>query len=272
MKENASQRFAHPTGQDQSLSLLFKVMRNTYFMAPRWLFDAVVSDADVDAVLTAQEPRPGSPHSTSAPSRRARALRKLRPWFWPSISDAEPWATASEDGWYPPSTYDIDSPGPLLIRLMQTSDASASVLDMGCNSGANLNFLHQAGYRKLSGVDASGAALEYFKTTFPDTFKAAQVEHDLFQSYLRRSPSAMVDIIHSNGATLELVHPSFPIVSEMCRVARHAVYVDIQERGHAYPRDYLAQFKKNGFQLVYCDRPSDLVNGSSILHFERVRG
>lgn len=271
MKQNASQQFAHPTGQDQSLSLQFKVMRNTYFMAPRWLFDAVVSDADVDAVLTAQEPRPGSPHSTSAPSKKARALRKLRPWFWPSIADAEPWATASEKTWYPPSTYLIDKPGGVLIRLLETSDPTDSVMDMGCNSGANLSLLHGAGYRHLFGVDASKAALELFARTFPETFKAADVRHDLFQRYLRHCPSGMVDIVHSNGATLELVHPSFPIVAEMCRVARRAVYVDIQERGHAYPRDYISQFQRNGFRLVYCQRPKDLVNRSSKLHFERVR-
>lgn len=47
--------------------------------------------------------------------------------------------------------------------------------------------------------------------------------------------------------------------------------VDIQERGHAYPRDYIAQFRSHGFDLVYCDRPLDLdlVNGTSVLHFER---
>lgn len=225
----------------------------------------------MDAVLTALEPLPGNPRSTSVPSLWARIVRKIRPWFWPYIGDAEPWATASEDGWYPPSTYLIDEPGPLLLRLLQTSKAAESVMDMGCNSGANLNFLYQAGYRRLSGVDASRAALEHFARIFPETFEVADVRHDLFQRYVQRCPAGMVDVIHSNGATLELVHPSFPIVAEMCRVARRAVYVDIQERGHAYPRDYIAQFQRNGFQLVYCDRPTDLVTKSSVLHFERVQ-
>ena len=236
-----------------------------------WLFSTVVSRDDIDAVLTALEPSPLRPRSTTAPSLRAKISRRLRPWFWPYIGDAEPWATASENGWYPPSTYIIDEPGPLLERLLETCDPKDSVLDMGCNSGANLNFLFQASYRQLYGVDASGAALELFSHNFPETFEIAHVRHDLFQGYLPRCPDDMVDVIHSNGATLELVHPSFPIVDEMCRVARRAVYVDIQERGHAYPRNYIAQFQRNGFQLVYCDRPTDLINGSSVLHFEGVR-
>lgn len=255
----------------RGLSLQLQVFRNTFLMAPKWLFTMVISDQDVEDVLTALEPRPASPRSALRPSLWARVSRRVRPWFWPNISDAEPWATASENGWYPPSTYVIEKPGPLLLRLLETCNPTDSIMDMGCNSGANLNFLYQAGYRNLYGVDASGAALEHFARIFTETFEVADVRHDLFQRYLNRCPDRMVDVIHSNGATLELVHPSFPIVSEMCRVARRAVYVDIQERGHAYPRDYIAQFHRYGFQLVYCDRPTDLVTGSSILHFERVR-
>ena len=247
-----------------------RIFRNTYFTGPRWLFRMVISSKSADAVLTAVAPRPGSPRSILAPSPWERLRRKLRPSFWPYIGDAEPWATAAEDGWYAPSTYVIDEPGPLLIRLMKTSTPADSVLDLGCNSGANLNFLYQAGYRNLYGVDASGAALAHFARTFSETSEVADIRHDLFQCYLLDCPDGMVDIVHSNGATLELVHPSFPIVAEICRVARRAVYVDIQERGHAYPRDYIAQFQRHGFHLVYCDRPLDLVNGSSILHFERV--
>ena len=79
----------------------------------------------------------------------------------------------------------------------------------------------------------------------------------------------MVDAVHSNGATLELVYPSFPIVAQRCRVAGRAVMVRNQERGHAYPRAYVAQVRSHGFDLVDCERPLDLINGTSVLHFER---
>lgn len=254
----------------KDLRFRLRVFRNTYLMGPKWLFSAAITDADVTAVLEALEPRPGAPGSRTAPSTATRVRRRLRPWFWPYIGDAEPWASASEDGWYPPSGYVIDEPGPLLQRLMAATTPEDSVLDLGCNSGANLNFLYQAGYRRLAGVDAGGAALRHFAEVFPDTYACASVTHDLFQRFLLQQPDGSVDVVHSNGATLELVHPSFPIVAEICRVARKAVFVDIQERGHAYPRDYMAQFRAHGFLLVYCDRPMDLVNGSSVLHFRRV--
>jgi len=238
-------------------------------MGPKWLFETVVSTRDYAQVLSALEPQAGAPGSRVAPSLLRKIRNRLRPWFWPFIGDAEPWATASEGAWYPPSGYIISEPGGLLERLLATTRTDESVLDMGCNSGANLNLLYQAGFRRLYGVDAGRQALETFALTFPETYACADVSHDLFQHYLLQCPNNMVDVIHSNGATLELVHPSFPIVAEMCRVARKSIMVDITERGHAYPRFYITQFKLHGFQLVYCDRPLDLVNGSSVLHFER---
>jgi SAM-dependent methyltransferase len=246
-----------------------RIFRNTYLVGPKWLFVVAISNDDYERVLGALEPRAGSPRSRLIPSKLRRLRNRLRPWFWPNITDAEIWASASEDGWYAPSRYIIPEPGPLLTRLLATTRPDESVLDMGCNSGANLNFLYQAGFRHLHGVDAGSQALSLFVDRFPETYACAEVKHDLFQRYLLQCPDGMVDVVHSNGATLELVHPSFPIVKQLCRVARRAVMIDIVERGHAYPRDYIAQFRSNDFELVYCDRPLDLINGSSVLHFER---
>jgi len=253
----------------KGLSLSAKAFRNTFLMGPQWLFELAISEKDYAQVLTALEPRAGAPGSRLEPSLFRKVRHRLRPWFWPFIGDAEPWASADEGAWFPPSVYIIAEPGGLLKRVLATTSPDESVLDMGCNSGANLNFLYQAGFRSLYGVDAGRQALETFARTFPETYACADVSHDLFQHYLLHCPDGMVDVIHSNGATLELVHPSFPIVAPNSRVARKSVLVDIMERGHAYPRFYVAQFKLHGFELVYCDRPSNLALGSSVLHFER---
>jgi len=252
------------------LGLRAKVFRNTYLMGPKWLFELAISERDYEQVLSALEPRAGAPGSRLEPSLTRKVRNRLRPWFWPFIGDAEPWATAGEGGWYPPSTYAIGEPGGLLSRLFECTPTTSSVLDIGCNSGANLDFLRQAGFTELFGVDAGRNALAHFERHYPETFRMASIKHDLFQRYLLRSPSRFVDVVHSNGATLELVHPSFPFVSEICRVTRRDVFVDITELGHAYPRNYIQQFSRHGFELVYCRRPLDRVTGSSILQFSRL--
>lgn len=245
----------------------WRTFRNTYLMGPKSLFTAVISDDDYLEVLNRTGFDPDHVLGKSD-TRWKRVTRRLRPWFWPQVSDASVWVSASETGRYPPSTYLIKEPGPLLIQLMQRTPNDYSIVDLGCNSGANLNFLYHAGYHRLAGVDAGREALELFSRTFPDVFACARPTNDLFQHYLLAQENKAFDVLHSNGATIELVHPSFPIVSEICRVTRHFVYLDICERGHAYPRRYVEQFARYGFDLVHSERASDPVNHSSILVFK----
>ena len=60
-----------------------------------------------------------------------------------------------------------------------------------------------------------------------------------------------VDYVYSNGATIELVHPSFPIVAEICRITRSGVLLDLSIHQQGYTRDYVKQFAECGFDLVY---------------------
>ena len=246
--------------------ITFRTWRNTYLCGPRLLFDLIVRERRVDRILDVT-----GTHPLRTPVQRARsAARRLRPWFWPSIADAQWWVVSNEVVGWQPSAYLVDEPRRLLRRLLDTTSPDQSVLDFGCNSGSHLDLMRKAGFCELFGVDAGREALALFARTFPETYDLADIKHDLFQRYLRRRPDRFVDVLHSNGATLELVHPSFPIVAEICRVTRRRVLVDIQERGHAYPRDYIRQFERHGFRLVFCDRPLNLVDESSLLEFERI--
>lgn len=199
-----------------------------------------------------------------------RIGRRLRPWFWPRIDDALGWSRAVEGSRWSPSIYIENRPRPLLQRLLYTSSPTESVLDLGCNNGSILNMLRENGYTKLYGVDVGRAALQMFSDRYPETFSLTEVSQDLFQRYLSKSSDQSFDIVHSNGATIELVHPSYPVVSELCRVTRNRIYVLIFERGHGYPRNYIQQFESRGFRLTYSERPIDLVNGASLLQFDRI--
>jgi len=144
------------------------------------------------------------------------------------------------------------------------------VLDLGCNCGSDLDILRREGFTQLLGVDAGRAALAIFEERYPETWSTATISHDLFQRYLRKFPSRGVDVIHSHGATIELVHPSFPIVKHLSRIADRSIFLQIEERGHTYPRNYISEFAWRGFRLVYADRFSKQLDEQSLLHFERM--
>lgn len=247
--------------QADSASLL-RIFRNTYLGGSRSLFKVVITERRRDEALLEQGRR--------TPSIYSRSLRRLRPWFWPNVDAARVWAEASASTSFDPNAYLREEPRRLLARLIQEVPREASVLDLGCNSGADLNILRSRGFSRLWGVDAGSEALRIFAREYPDTFSMATIEHNLFQSFLLGCDSRQFDVIHSNGATIELVHPSFPIVAEICRVASRWVFVAIEERGQAFPRNYLHQFERNGFRLTYCERDVKLEH-QSLLQFERFR-
>lgn len=236
--------------------------RNTYLVSPRLLFNFVISDTDYEDLLEAKR----TSCKTSLPNR---VMQNLLPWFWPQIVEAKYWAAAAENSRYEPRNYERSEPRPLLKMLLRQVPKEWSILDLGCNMGADLSIMWANGHTNLHGVDAGRRALELFAENYSEIFRDDRVRRDLFQRYLTRQKAHSFDVIYSHGATLELVHPSFPIVREVCRVARRAVYIAIMEEGHSYPRLWIRQFEDQGFRLVMCDRPADLKEELSYLVFYR---
>ena len=237
-----------------------RAFRNSHLMAPEWLFTTVVSDGDYAELLNPVDPTP------PRPSAVRRALRRAKPWFWPRISDAGAWVESTESAGWNPRSYLRESPRPLLQYLLSTASADSSVLDLGCNCGSDLDVLRRAGFTNLYGVDAGRDALRLFQQRFPQTWEMADVRHDLFQHFLLTAPTDFVDVIHSHGATIELVHPSFPVIRHMCRVAREAIFIQISEDGHSYPRDYIKEFARHGFVVRHAERFSPALDGQSLLY------
>jgi len=242
---------------------------NTFLQA-HFLFDWVIRDEDFDSLLAGRRP--------STLGGKIQRLLEKSLWFWPRIVDATEWATGSEGRLQTPDNYVVlDRSSELVLNevMRYAGNKQASILDLCCNSGRHLNALYKAGYRNLSGVDAMGTALERFRSEFPDTAACAKLSHDLLQRFIRRQPDLSADLIYSHGATLELIHPAFEIVRHICRVARQHVVLYVYEHGHAYPRWWIYEFRRQGFYLVRAERPAaqftpDKLEGS-LLVFQRIR-
>lgn len=134
-------------------------------------------------------------------------------------------------------------------------ERNASILDMGCNVGRHLDYLHRQGYRNLRGVDWSSAAIRDMATSYPEMHTAARLTNASFEDFLSSNPEP-VDLVYTRGATFELVHPSYPLVRQVCRIAKHYVVLVITEAGHAYPRFWEYEFAREGFELIHLRRPA----------------
>ncbi|MGZ8229703.1 MAG: class I SAM-dependent methyltransferase [Burkholderiales bacterium] len=137
-------------------------------------------------------------------------------------------------------------------------ERDAAILDLGCNVGRHLAYLHAHGYRNLRGVDWSESAIRDMAQRYPDMHAHAKLTRASFQDFLSAAVEPM-DLVYTRGATFELVHPSFPLIRHVCRIAkRHAVLV-ISEAGHAYPRFWEYEFAREGFELTHLKRPASPV-------------
>jgi SAM-dependent methyltransferase len=235
------------------------------FLTPRFLFNKVITDKDFDSLINSNTDRKGLSYQFN------RRLRKLV-FFWPTIVDADSWIEGDFGSYRDPSHFKDLRPGIdilLLEKVLELSPTKNSqILDLGCNSGRHLEYLHNNGLRNLSGVDVMKNALVYFQERCPEAYKDTVLYHDFFQRFLRNTLDNKYEIVYSVGATIELVHPSFDIISEICRVAQSYVILLVQEDYHSYPRFYVTEFKKNLFELVHSLRPID-ESTVSLLVFKR---
>lgn len=232
--------------------------RDTHLQAPLWLFQATIKDADYEALLRGEN---------RARRSFVRKLAQRSLWFWPRIDDAAGWAEAEIDGHWSPTNYLRENPTRPAQRVMDVLPRSETLLELACNSGCDFNFLYQAGFLNIRAVDVSGTALATFKKLFPEAWASGSVSHDLLQRYLLAQATKSVGTVFSNGAAIELVHPSFPVVKEVCRVARHGVILELDPTTTGYPRDYVGQFRKQGFGVAYTTEKSDVNRTSHLYHF-----
>jgi SAM-dependent methyltransferase len=183
-----------------------------------------------------------------------------RLWFFPSMYTSNFWVGAKKEGDRGYTTFmKIDDKALFLIEhlrgLVERKDMS--ILDIGCNVGRFLNVLAKDGCCNLTGIDINELAIKDSYSTYPALVNNAKMYSTTMQSFLSSSNDGSFDIIYTYGATVELIHPTFPLVKNIARVSKKYVCFFISE-SQAYVRFWEYEFKKNGFELLlkelYCHR------------------
>lgn len=220
------------------------------FLQPRFLYSIAIRDWHYDHAFSDRS----SPVPFSL--RLQWQLEKLF-WFWPRITESYNWTRAKTGESHDPVQFrDVSEATLVMPRSVVEFSAGPtdSVLDVGCNCGRHLQYLYDAGFRDLHGVDASSEALAKMGEWFPDLSASVTVHCDLFQRFLGQC-RRQYDIVMSHGTTFETVHPSFDVVRHLCRVARNHVVLVLNDSCLPYPRHWAAEFRRHGFELVHQINP-----------------
>ncbi len=133
-----------------------------------------------------------------------------------------------------------------------------SIMELGCNSGANLNYLFGRGFKWLAGIEINPNAIAQIRERFP--IRLVTYEGSI-EEWLPILPHDLVDVIFTM-ATLEHIHPkSNFIFGEMIRVAKKYIVTVEKEKGgcaYLFPRDYRRVFEKLGCTQIKSQRISIL--------------
>ena len=193
-------------------------------------------------------------------------LRKpFNTWILPNLNnekkfekDSEKWKSQKFYKTEQYSEIEGDLQKEYLKIILNTVDVNESILDICCNQGRHLKFLHKKGYRNLEGFDIMKAAIENLKNSEEYLSGGIYAETNLAQNFIKNTPDLKYDYSITLGATIELMHPGFKIFEELRRILKKGFIFAINENGHSYPRFYRHQIESNGFEIIQCEEFKDM--------------
>jgi SAM-dependent methyltransferase len=173
------------------------------------------------------------------------------PWVWSADQCRDYWAGRDHTtGANAPSEYANKNRAivGLLNDFWQPEVTPAStVLEVGCNAGANLWGLRELGFERLSAVEINPNAIAEMRRAFPEL--NANVELGPAEETLPRLMAGSADVVFSMAVLIH-VHPSSNrVFAEMVRVAGR--YLCVVEAEHTtvpyiFARNYRRVFERLG--------------------------
>ena len=187
-----------------------------------------------------------------------RFIRKpFNTWILPNLYDEEK-SKKDAEKWKSQRFYKIEQFSKIqgvvqkkfIKTILNSIDIEESILDICCNQGRHLKFLHKKGYRNLAGFDVMEAAIENLKMSQEYLNGGIYAESNLAQDYIKNASNLKYDYAITFGATIELIHPGFKIFEELKRILKKGFIFVINENGHTYPRFYRYQIESSGFEII----------------------
>jgi SAM-dependent methyltransferase len=179
------------------------------------------------------------------------------PWIWSQERCQRYWATRTSNG-ADNRPADYVAKDLAIVDLMHefwSPDVSpaSSVLELGCNAGANLERLRQLGYTDLAGIEVNPNAIEALREAFPAVAEAASLTVGKLEDVLPALESNSVDVVYTMAVLLHLHPGSDEVFDHMARVARRNICVIEAEQTtltYIFARNYRRVFERRGWREV----------------------
>jgi SAM-dependent methyltransferase len=173
----------------------------------------------------------------------------------------EYWRTRSKDGDQPydagndPQRYlTFDPRSEYLVDLFNSfANKEDHILELGCNVGRNLHYLHENGYQNLYGIEINSHTLEILEEEYPDLSRDAELYNSTIEQKITEFDEDEIDICFTM-AVLEHIHPDSEwIFQEMVNItSKYIVLIENEEQisWRHVPRRYDEIFTELGCEVV----------------------
>ena len=130
---------------------------------------------------------------------------------------------------------------------------NASILEIGCNVGRNLDHLRETGFQRLAGIEINADAIRLMRQSYPALTSRLTIYGDAVESVLPGLPDSAYDTVFTM-AVLEHIHTDSEwIFSEIVRICERRLITVEDETGQSwrhFPRNYRYVFEGLGMKQV----------------------
>lgn len=140
----------------------------------------------------------------------------------------------------------------LLVDLVKAhADPGARILEIGCNVGRNLNYLFEAGFRRLEGIEINEGAVDQLRSSYPDMAKEARIHNAAVEDVIRDFSDGEFDLVFTMTVLMHIHPDSEWIFPQIARITTDRLITIENEEGlswNHFPRDYGKAFESLGMR------------------------
>lgn len=156
----------------------------------------------------------------------------------------------------------------LLVDLVREQvGAEASILEVGCNVGRNLNYLFESGFHHLEGIEINERVVRQLRSSYPEMAQEATIHNAALEDVIGDFSDAQFDVVFTMTVLMHIHPDSEWIFPEIARIAKDRL-ITIENEGslswNHFPRDYRKVFEPFGWkelEVKHCEDIEGLGEG-----------
>lgn len=177
------------------------------------------------------------------------------PLFSPSAaSTVRRWLEqGTKDSAVDPKTYlkEDNSICELFKEVLPYLSKESAMLEIGCNVGRSLNYLHRHGYRNLTGIEIGCEAVELMKASFPEMYRDSRIIIGDVTEEIKKLSTNGYDLVFCHSVLVSISPRCNHIFKEMARVSNKFILTLENEGSYTvYPRNFKKMFEKQGYKMI----------------------